>query len=131
MSALIRDREMLKQQGKQFVHPIAAGEVMYLGAMVFLNATGYAITGIAAVNLKIAGVAIQHKDNSSGLDGDLDIEIEKGVFSFDNAGDIDRSHIGTPCYALDDQTVSSDAAGKSVVGTIMQIDSDGVWVEVS
>ncbi|MCY1460857.1 hypothetical protein D9M71_784510 [compost metagenome] len=57
------------------------------------------------------------------------------MFAFANsaAGDeITRADIGATAYIVDDQTVAKTdgTSTRSVAGTIRDVDSDGVWVEI-
>jgi hypothetical protein len=80
------------------------------------------------------GRAKETVDNSSGSAGDLNVEIEKGIFRFANSSSTDeitRADIGSNCYIVDDQTVAktSGSSTRSVAGKIFDVDSLGVWVD--
>ncbi|MDT4835796.1 hypothetical protein FQZ97_694710 [compost metagenome] len=133
--ALSKDRNTKRRDGVQFNDPIAASTVIFAGALVCLNAAGNAVPGATATTLKARGVAQEHVDNSSGAAGDARIETRRGVFAFANsaAGDeITRADIGATAYIVDDQTVAKTdgTSTRSVAGTIRDVDSDGVWVEI-
>jgi hypothetical protein len=79
------------------------------------------------------GRAETQADNSSGSNGDITVDVRKGVFRFANStgGDeITRADIGGNCYIVDDQTVAkTDGTGaRSVAGKVFDVDSGGVWV---
>lgn len=132
--ALSADRATPKRDGKQFSDPVAASAQIYAGALVVLNATGYAAPGSTATGLAARGVAQANVDNSAGADGDLNVPVEAGVHRFRNDGTdtVDRTHIGGLAYIVDDETVAStDGTGtRSAAGTIVDVDSVGVWVDV-
>jgi len=131
MVALTERRRTKRRDGTVFAHPVKAGARIWQGALVMLEG-GYAVPAREAAGLVAAGVARAGADNAAGADGALTVEVERGCFAFENAGDITRAHIGQQAYAVDDQTVSaSDNNGaRSAAGTIMDVNEDGVWVRI-
>jgi|APLak6261664116_1056043.scaffolds.fasta_scaffold10739_2 hypothetical protein len=131
--ALNKDRNTPERDGVDVVHPVAGTKKIYAGALVVLNATGYAEPGSTATTLTAAGRAEEQVDNSSGADGALTIKVRRGVFRFSNHTDaVTRTEIGQSCYIVDDQTVAkTDGTGtRSVAGKVVDIDGSGVWVEI-
>lgn len=130
MTALTKDRNTARRSGDEYSHPVAASTKIFAGSLVALNATGYAAPGSAVATLKSPGRAEEQVDNSAGANGAKTVTVSKGTFKWANHGTntLNRTHIGSTCYIEDDQTVGSSATGKSAAGTVMQIDSDGVWV---
>lgn len=132
MAALTKDRDTARRQGEDFQHPVAAAKKIFAGSIVMLNATGYATPGAVATTLKPAGVAQEQVDNSAGADGDVNVNVRKGVFRFANDGTVARADIGGTAYVVDDQTVAdNDGTGtRSALGEIVDVDSVGVWVKI-
>lgn len=130
MTALNKDRNTPYRTGSDASYGIAASTVIFAGALVCVNAAGYAVPGSVSTTLKAVGRAQENIDNSGGADGDLTIPVRKGVFLYANAGDITIAHLETDVYINDDQTVSSVSTGKSVAGRCIEVASDGVWVEI-
>ncbi|MEO0036228.1 MAG: hypothetical protein RLZZ501_2251 [Pseudomonadota bacterium] len=132
MAALSADRDTPEIYGRQFGRPVAAGAVIYAGALACLDATGYAVPASAVAGLTGDGRAEETIDNSAGAAGAATVRVRRGVFRWANAGDVTRAAIGDPAYAVDDQTVSADSSGstRSAVGTIEDIDASGVWVRI-
>lgn len=133
--ALTKDRNTKRRTGEGFNDPLAATTKIYAGALVCLNAAGYAVPGSTATTLKVRGVAQEQVDNSAGIAGDLSVETRRGVFPFDNsaaADAISRAEIGSTAYIVDDHTVAKTNGGstRSVAGTIRDLDADGVWIEI-
>lgn len=131
MSALTSERNTPARFGKGYGFPCAADTIVYAGAIVVLNATGFAKGAVAAVGLKGIGRAAETVDNKGGEDGAVKVPVERGCFSYANAGDITLANVGSPAYAVDDQTVSSSSNTntRSQVGVIRDVDAQGVWVE--
>lgn len=135
MTALSSDRVAQRREGLTFSRPVAASAKIYIGALVVLNATKFAKPGYVATGLVADGVAEKFVDNTAGADGDVTVPVRAGCFPFANSasGDlIAQADIGNACYIVDDQTVAkTDASGtRSKAGTIIDIDSQGVWVGV-
>ncbi len=128
MAALTKNRNTQRRAQGSHVDPVAAGAVIYSGALVVLNATHYAQPATAAAGLRVRGVADHAVNNVAGADGAGSVTTKNGAHLFANAGDIDRSHIGATAYIADDQTVKADGTGTSAVGRIDDVESAGVWV---
>lgn len=132
MAALTSGRNTPRKSGKDMSRQVAAATLIHQGALVCLNAAGYAVPGSTATTLKGDGVARATVDNSAGAAGAARVEVEKGVFRFDNlAGDaVTIADIGGSAYVVDDQTVArtNGANTRSVAGTIVDVDAQGVWV---
>ncbi len=135
MTLLTKDRNTKRRDGVLFSDPVAASTKIFAGALVCINASGFAVPGRTATTLKARGVAQEYVDNSAGAAGDVRVETRRGVFPFVNsasADEITRADIGATAYIVDDQTVAKTSATntRSVAGVIRDVDSDGVWVEI-
>ena len=119
--------------GKQLVLPVKGKTTIYQGALVALDADGYAIPGKKAADLTAAGRAEETVENTGG-DGELVIRVTRGVFVYANtstaANKVGAGHILKPCYIQDDQTVTALATGASVAGLVIRVDGSGVAVEI-
>jgi len=136
MTALTQDRNTLRRDGNQMEPPVAANARIYGGAMVAINAAGYAVRASADATLKTAGVSEHRADNTGGANGDIRVRLRKSVFQLGNsaAGDaITLADIGATCYVVDDQTVAktSSTNTRPAAGTVFDVDADGVWVKFS
>lgn len=90
--------------------PVAAGEKFFKGAIVCVNAGGYAVNGADAVGIRAAGVCHANVDNTTGAAGDAIVVAEYDrEFLFD-AASITQAMVGTTMYIVDNTTVD-DAAG--------------------
>lgn len=129
---LTADRNTPRRDGVQYEDPVAAGQTIYRGALVCLNATGELVKGAVSTTLKARGVA-----ETSTLDVDYAgrVRSRRGVWRFKNsaAGDaITAADIGANCFIVDDETVAktSGTNTRSVAGVIRAVDAQGVWVEI-
>jgi hypothetical protein len=109
---------------------MAASQTIHQGGIVCVNLSGLAVPASAAVNLRVVGRAEESK--VSAASGDYFIRVRRGIFKYGNkAGDlVAQADVLGLCYLEDDQTVRKTAAGTSVAGIPIEIESDGVWVEL-
>lgn len=133
--ALTADRNTSPRSGNVRTLGVAADAVIYKGAQLALNASGYLVPMSTATGLVAAGRANETVDNTGGADGAKTCQVERGVFNYSNsaaADEITIADIGATCYAVDDATVAkTDGTGtRSAAGTVFDVDSDGVWVEI-
>lgn len=114
--------------------PVAASTRIYQGALVGVDANGRAVAGTSVAASRIIGQAIEESNNSSGAAGDKVVRVRMGVFYFANSSSTDAlaaSHVGMPCYAVDDQTVAltSGSGARLRAGIVVEVSSsDGVAV---
>jgi len=132
--ALTNDRQTPRRSGDILTLPAAAAKLFYAGSLVARDAAGNATPGATATTLKGVGRCRERVDNSAGLAGALNVNIEKGIFPYANSvGDpCSAADIGNDCYIVDDETVSKTNAGgnsQSVAGKIFDVDAAGVWVD--
>jgi hypothetical protein len=107
--------------------PMKAATKVLKGTLVCLDA-GFAKAATLATDLICEGRAKKTVDNTAGDDGDLFVEVEQGVFKWENDGDITDAEVGTDCYMTDNQTVQADGTGASRAGVVVKVEDDGVWV---
>ena len=136
MAALTKPRLTPERTGSRREPGIAADTLIYAGAMVALNASGYAVPASTATTLKVIGRAEQTVDNSGGAAGDKRVSVATGIFQFANSASADLiavTDVHADCYAVDDQTVAktSGTNPRSVAGKIFDVDAQGVWVKFS
>ena len=101
----VRDTPEIANGAKVIAVPVKGGTTIYQGALVALDASGYAIPGKKAESLTAVGRAEETVTNT-GADGELVIRVARGVFVFDNtataANKITAAHVLKPCYMEDD-----------------------------
>ena len=127
-----RDTSEIRNGARHLILPVKGSTTIYQGALVALDASGYAVPGSKAATLTAAGRAEETVANT-GADGEVSIRVARGVFVFDNAtdaGKLTAAHVLKPCYIADDQTVTATADGASVAGLVIRVDDSGVAVEI-
>lgn len=124
-----RDTNEIANGAKMLFIPVKTGTTIYQGAMVALDASGFAIPAKKATGLTAVGRAEESVINAT--DG-MCINVKRGVFRWSNSttNALTAAHLLKPCYMEDDQTVGSLATGSSVAGLVVGIDESGVAVEI-
>lgn len=133
MTALTKERPTPEIAGTLREIPVAADTIIYQGAMVAINASGYAVPASTATTLKIVGRAEETADNRNGAAGAINVTTKRGVFRYGNSASTDaiaRKDAESTCYAVDDQTVAltNGTNTRSAAGIIHDVDAQGVWV---
>lgn len=134
MAALTAPRGTPEAIGDTRRVPLPANGKIFQGALVQINAAGYAVPGSATAANVAIGRAEESVDNTGGANGDRGIDVKRGVFRYANsaAGDlIGRTEIGKTVYVVDDQTVAktNNAGARPAAGMCIDVDAQGVWVQ--
>ena len=131
MTAAAADRDGKRIDGTHLPIPMAASEICYRGAGVCVNTAGNAIAAADAAGNVTMGVAVKQADNSAGSAGDIEVEVETGIFSFIAAA-ADQTWVGEDVGWTDDQTVDLTITNaESVAGRCVRfVSATEVWVLV-
>jgi len=111
MAALTADRNFYGHEnvGQKRAYPVAASAVFYRGALVCIDADGFAIPASDTAGISsVIGVAVEGVDNSAGADGDVNVLVMRGERLFaltTGANAVTVTDRGRTVYVLDDQTV--------------------------
>ena len=126
MTGLTNDANRSYELGDINQLPVKGGSVIYEGAAVGSNSSGYAKS--IANGDKFSGFADEKIDNSSGGDGAKTIRLRKrGSVLLDISG-VTLADINKSVYATDDNTFTLSATSAVYIGQISRIDSSGVAV---
>lgn len=113
--------------------PMKGATKILAGTIVMIDA-GYAAPGATATGKIAAGLADETVDNTAGAAGALTIRVKPGIFKFVNLGadPVVAAGVGTDCYIADNQSVAATNGGatRSRAGVVVQLDSDGVFVQL-
>jgi len=117
---------------------IQASNVVYGGAIAAIDTTtGKIVPATDSTNLMVVGCIRQTSDNggisSANYSVTRKISAQRGVFRWDNGDSYTAADVGQVCYIEDDHTVQKAASATQdiPVGVIVEVDSDGVWVDVT
>jgi hypothetical protein len=142
MTALAADRE----QNTKYIHgdpegisadyPVATLTTIYKGGFVGLNATGYLVMHVAAtagatlLGNRFVGMALEHVDNSAGLDGARKCKVLiSGMIGDHVLSAAAQLDIGKLVYLSDDNTLSKEGSGHAPLGVITNVPAAG-YVDV-
>lgn len=133
--ALAANRQLQEKDVHGYLSiPVEEAVVIYQGALVALNAAGYAIPAAAAANTQFAGVAVEKADNTDGADGAISVKVaRKGMFLLPINGSITQANQGDVVFADDDEEVGilGTAANRQKVGVVAKfVSSTTVWVDI-
>ncbi|MCG7565860.1 hypothetical protein MHM95_06105 [Pseudoalteromonas sp. CnMc7-15] len=119
-----------KRAGLHRAYPLAASVSLQGEEPAILNAAGL-LVNVGAVGI-CAGITRLAVDNSQGVDKAAKATVEIGEHLFRNAGDITEANVGETAFFSAVDTVSIDSATntRSTAGTIIEVASNGVWVEL-
>ena len=130
MTALAANRNTPELAG---INPVALftilnAAVCYAGALAAIDYTGEVQPAADTAGLKVVGRFAKYVSNTP--DGQS-VAVERGIFRFENdaTSPVTRAAIGMPCYVVDDQTVAGKTTNMVPAGIVMDVDSDGVWVD--
>lgn len=123
MTALTANYDAERKDGVLVGYKVAAGVVIFKGAMVGLNAAGYAVPAADAADLVFVGVAYDQCNNTSGGAGDKTVRVWKdGSFKFARAAAV-QADLGKTAYVVDDNTVALTSSHNVAAGTIVEVPS--------
>lgn len=134
MAALTAERSIVKCSPESAGVPgrtsllVKTGQTIFKGAIVAVDATGYAISGsgIAATGLKIVGIAMKTVVSGAAASGTFSVDVEQGDFIFNMLGGdaLAQADWGITCFADDDNTVrkTSNTSTRSNLGQFRGFD---------
>ncbi len=99
--------------------PVVASDIIYDGAAVGDNGSGYARPLVAGD--PFMGIAYFQADNSSGSAGDVNVRLkQRGVVTVSVVGATGVGDQGDDVYAADDDTFTKTVGSNTKIGKIMR-----------
>jgi hypothetical protein len=133
-TVLAADKAIQYTEGVELGFPVINADIIYAGALVSVNAAGYAVPGADSAGQIFVGVATERKDNSSGGAGDLSVAVRRrGLFKMTFATAITQANVGDNVFLVDDDSVdlAANVTNKIFCGIIAAyIDSTHAWVDI-
>lgn len=134
MTALTADKKTEYTEGVELSIPVDDGDKIYAGALVCVNADGYAVPGADTAGLIFEGISRESVDNSLGQDGDVSVTVRRrGLFKMAFGHEISQANVGDQAFIVDDQTVdlAANCTNDIFCGIIADvIDSTHAWVDI-
>ena len=132
--ALSADKLTEYMEGVDLSIPVDDGDKIYAGAIVCVNAAGYAVVGADTANLIFMGIAREQADNTLGLDAAINVLVRRrGLFKMAFHTAISIANVGDNVFIYDDESVdlTGNVSNNIFVGIIAgYIDTTHAWVDI-
>ena len=123
MTTLAIDKPRDYELGDHNDLPAITGDIIYEGAAVGLNTSGYARPLVAGD--VFGGFALRQCDNAGGTDGAKNIRVvARGTIVLNITG-LTIDDVGKPVYASDDDTFTMTAGSNTQIGAVRRYIADG------
>ncbi|MCB9993115.1 MAG: cytoplasmic protein [Hyphomicrobiaceae bacterium] len=128
MTTLAANQQRTWQEGDNEAYPVIAADIIYQGAAVGENGSGYARP--LAQGDPFLGFAIAKADNSSGAAGDINVDVRvRGRVKLTVAGATAITANDRPAvYASDDNTFTLTSTSNSLIGYVSRWISSTVCI---
>lgn len=127
MATLAADTPRTYQVGDLEDYPVVAADIIYEGAAVGENASGYARPLVAGD--VFLGFAQRKVDNSAGSAGDVNVTVKRrGSIQLAVGSLAITDNDGVAVYASDDATFTKTSTSNSLIGYVSRFVSTGVGV---
>jgi hypothetical protein len=112
---------------------MASNVIIYAGSLVCVDSSGLANPAADTAGFAVVGRAEATVDNRTAVYvATKKIKVARGVFRWANADAVVAADIGKLAYVTDDQTVNKTGGGQNIIaGSIIDVDSGGVWVDTA
>lgn len=122
MATLAANKQRDYQMGDKEEYPVVASDIIFQGAAVGENGSGYARPLVAAD--PFLGFAEAKADNSAGAAGAITVNVKKrGNVVLPISGIAITANDRPPVYASDDDTFTLTATGNTLIGYVSR------WIE--
>jgi len=114
MAACTADRNTPYREGIELDFPVKGSTRIFAGAMVAVDANGYAVPAGNTAGHRFVGVAMEQVNNTAGADGAALVRVRTaGVFEF-GATSISQANVGAEMFVVDDQTFDDVDPGQGI-----------------
>lgn len=126
MTTLAASAPRVYELGDKNDFPVIAADIIYEGAAVGDNASGYARPLVAGDPFR--GFALTDANNASGAAGDINVHVQQRGRIQLSIGSLAITDVGKPVYASDDNTFTLTASTNSYIGRVVRYVSSGVGI---
>lgn len=126
MSNITARKDTRRQEAVRLPFPVEENTKIFEGALVSVNAAGYAVNASDTTGERVVGVACETADNTGGADGAIDVIVwTDGAHSFASGFSATIANVGDKVFAVDNQTVDLAATTTNdiLVGVVVGIES--------
>ncbi|UCC31926.1 MAG: DUF2190 family protein [Phycisphaerales bacterium] len=109
------------QGGMVIDYAVQSAEIIYAGAFVKVDSTGYIAAAGGTDTVKCVGVAQEKADNSAGANGAKTAPVLVGAVIDHAVTGATVASIGSKVYAKDDQTLTMTSTSHNVLGYFIQL----------
>lgn len=119
MTTLAKDSPRAYEIGERAELPVVASDIIYEGAAIGDNASGYARPLVAGD--PFWGFAERKADNSAGAAGDINVLVKtRGEIVLAVTGVTGVGDVGETVYASDDDTFTLASTSNTAIGKVMR-----------
>jgi len=122
--AMTKDVPAVEQLGEYADHPVVADTVIYEGALVTIDADGFAtnLVGADAATTFLAGIAFRGVSNAGGASGAKMVKVRRGQRYYEVAlSSAAQTDVGAVLYATDENTFTLTSTGAKAIGHVAQL----------
>ena len=134
MAALTADRVFKSRKVYDAIqYKVKASTTIYAGAIVAVDASGYVVPGDDASGQTVVGIAVAQANNSAGASGDISVEVQTGIFSFNGGGTAPTiANVGSTVTVETDNEVAlaADTTNDIIAGRLVEIDGTEFYVRI-
>lgn len=132
-TALSDERDTPSRANEYTSLTVKSNVIIYAGSLVCVDSSGLANPAADTSGFAVVGRAESTVDNRTAVyEATKTVKIARGVFRWANADNIAVADIGKIVYVTDDQTVNKTGGGQNIIaGTVVDVDSSGVWVDTA
>lgn len=123
MTTLSTNTPRVEELGHKNDLPVIASDIIYQGAAVGDNGSGYARPLVGGDPFR--GFALEKADNSSGSAGDIKVNVIHSGRVELAIGSLAITDVGRAVYATDDNVFTLEGAGASYIGRVIRFVSSG------
>jgi hypothetical protein len=132
-TALTVERDTPARANQYVSLTVKSNVIIYAGSLVCVDSSGLANPAADTSGFAVVGRAEATADNRGvNYSATKTIKVARGVFRWGNGDVIAAADIGKIVYVTDDQTVNKTGCGQNIIaGTVVDVDSSGVWVDTA
>jgi hypothetical protein len=120
MAALTTAYEAKRTVGQQKAYKMAANTTIYKGALVMVNATGYAVPGADTAGGLFVGVAYETRSNGATAGATVILVEKAGEYLYNFGGTATQATVGQVVKISDDNTVHTTTANSVACGYVTE-----------